>query len=72
MRSASIAALDPDRALVIGNRGVGKSFWAHALADQETRVHVAQTFRELTTIDVLIGFNASSRVPHCVARGCEP
>jgi hypothetical protein len=56
------AALDPDRALVIGNRGVGKSFWAHALADRETRVYVARTFRELTAIDVLIGFNASSRI----------
>ena len=25
-------ALDPDVALVVGNRGVGKSFWASALA----------------------------------------
>jgi hypothetical protein len=56
------AALDPDRALVIGNRGVGKSFWAHALADRETRAYVARTFHELTAIDVLIGFNASSRI----------
>ena len=56
------AALDPDRTLVVGNRGVGKSFWAHALADPQTRAYVAKTFRELAAIDVVIGFNASSRV----------
>jgi hypothetical protein len=55
------AALDPDRALVVGNRGVGKSFWAHALADRGTREHVAKTFRELSAVDVVIGFNAASR-----------
>jgi len=56
------AALDPDRALVVGNRGVGKSFWAHALADRETRAYVAKTFRDLSQLEVVIGFNASSRV----------
>lgn len=56
------AALDPDRALVVGNRGVGKSFWTHALAEPDARAHVARTFRELATVDVVVGFNASSRV----------
>ncbi|HVV82010.1 MAG TPA: hypothetical protein VHE35_02980 [Kofleriaceae bacterium] len=55
------AALDPDRALVVGNRGVGKSFWSDVLANQVTREHVAKTFRELAAVEVLIGFNASAR-----------
>ena len=55
------AALDPDRALVVGNRGMGKSFWAHALADAAAREKAATTFRELTSTDVRIGFNASER-----------
>jgi hypothetical protein len=56
------AALDPDRALVVGNRGVGKSFWTHVLAEPQKRAHVAKTFRELAAVDVFIGFNASARI----------
>jgi hypothetical protein len=56
------AALDPDRTLVVGNRGVGKSFWTHVLANSEARTYVARTFRELTAVDVVMGFNASARV----------
>jgi hypothetical protein len=56
------AALDPDRTLVVGNRGVGKSFWTDVLADSDARSYVAKTFRELATTDVVIGFNASERV----------
>lgn len=55
------AALDPDRTLVVGNRGVGKSFWTDVLADPKARGHVARSFRELTAVDVVIGFNASER-----------
>lgn len=55
------AALDPDRALVVGNRGVGKSFWSDVLANPTTRQHVAKTFRELAAVEVDIGFNASPR-----------
>lgn len=55
------AALDPDRALVLGNRGVGKSFWTHALADDDTRSVAAKTFRELAAVDAIIGFNAAKR-----------
>lgn len=40
------AALDPDRALVIGNRGMGKSFWANALIQDDTRRKIAETFPE--------------------------
>jgi hypothetical protein len=56
------AALDPDRTLVVGNRGVGKSFWTHVLADPPARSYVAKTFPELAAVDVVIGFNASERV----------
>jgi hypothetical protein len=56
------AALDPDRALVVGNRGMGKSFWAHALANSAARERAATSFRELSAVDVCIGFNASERI----------
>jgi hypothetical protein len=54
------AALDPGRALVVGNRGMGKSFWAHALAQEATRENAAKilSFKELARTIVHIGFNA--------------
>ena len=36
-----MAALDPERTLVVGNRGVGKTFWSTALVDDKTRAHLA-------------------------------
>jgi hypothetical protein len=39
------AALDPDVALVVGNRGVGKSFWASALAGEASRAAIADAYR---------------------------
>ena len=56
------AALDPNRALVVGNRGMGKSFWTHALADPTARELAARTVRELSSTEVHIGFNAGERV----------
>ncbi len=41
------AALDPDRTLVVGGRGVGKSFWAGALLNQQTRDVVAARYPKL-------------------------
>ena len=55
------AALDPDRALVVASRGMGKSFWTHALATPAARQKVADQFHQLANIDVRIGFNASER-----------
>ena len=57
------AALDPERALVVGNRGMGKSFWTHALANPAARQSIAGALRlpELATTHVCIGFNASTR-----------
>ncbi|WP_437528561.1 hypothetical protein WME79_45865 [Sorangium sp. So ce726] len=57
------SALDPERTLVVGNRGMGKSFWAHALAQKEIREEAAQRFRQpdLYRTSVEIGFNASEQ-----------
>ncbi|MGB8840362.1 MAG: hypothetical protein WCC64_04765, partial [Aliidongia sp.] len=54
------AALDPDRSLVIGNRGMGKSFWASALVDPKSRKRIAEALPEArlgrSDIDVRFGF----------------
>jgi hypothetical protein len=57
------AALDPERSLVIGNRGMGKSFWTHALVDTSVREQVASTFGfpVLRSTRVRFGFNGSER-----------
>jgi hypothetical protein len=41
------AALDPERPLVVGGRGVGKSFWAGVLTDDTTRNVVAGRYPRL-------------------------
>jgi hypothetical protein len=46
-------ALDPDVALVVGNRGVGKSYWAGALAQNDARERVAQAYRRQLKLDGL-------------------
>lgn len=52
-------ALDPDRVLVIGNRGVGKTFWSAVLVHPETRAKVAKTFPRLRLqkLDAVLGFH---------------
>jgi hypothetical protein len=54
------AALDPDRSLVIGNRGMGKSFWASALVNKDSRLRIAEALPEArlghSEIDVRFGF----------------
>lgn len=46
-------ALDPDAALVVGNRGVGKSFWASALTQPGARARVAEAYRRRLKLDGL-------------------
>lgn len=55
-------ALDPDRALVVGSRGVGKSFWAAVLANPKTRIAAAEAYPKLNlnTFDVSLGFHEGS------------
>lgn len=52
------AALDPERVLVIGGRGTGKSFWSATLLDSKTRRFVAQSYPrlELDQCDMALGF----------------
>lgn len=79
------AALDPERALVIGNRGVGKTFWSTALVDNTTRAHIAKlpVYRrlELGNVEATIGFDGSyssavapSRdvIDECQRAGAQP
>ena len=51
--------LDPDRVLVIGNRGVGKSFWSAVLVHPNTRVRVAKDYPRLRLdkIEAVLGFH---------------
>lgn len=52
-------ALDPDRALVIGNRGVGKSFWSAVLVHDKTRATVSNDYPRLRLdrLDAVLGFH---------------
>lgn len=62
------AVLDPGRQLVVGNRGMGKSLWTHALTNPEVRKRVASVYGQpsLNRTDVVIGFNGSDK-PSVVA-----
>jgi hypothetical protein len=53
--------LDISRSLVVGNRGVGKTFWSHALSDPKGREVVAKAYAlpELLTIDAVFGFRGA-------------
>ena len=55
--------LDLRRQLVVGNRGMGKSFWTHALGNKDIRDRLAEHygFPELKATEVRIGFNGSEK-----------
>jgi len=55
---------DLSRQLVVGNRGMGKSFWAHALMNEELRGRFADTYKlpVFENTKVVIGFNASTKI----------
>jgi hypothetical protein len=46
-------ALDPDRALVVGGRGMGKSFWAGAYVSREARVAISGAYPNLRLAQVV-------------------
>ncbi|RZZ89628.1 hypothetical protein [Pseudoxanthomonas winnipegensis] len=52
-------ALDPDRAIVVGNRGVGKSFWSGALTEDKTRelLDLAYPKLKLASVRASLGFS---------------
>lgn len=56
--------LDARRQLVVGNRGMGKSFWTHALLSAELRDRLADFYghSQLKTTRVEIGFNGSTKI----------
>ncbi len=56
--------LDMKRQLVVGSRGMGKSFWTHALTDPSVREQLANvyTFPMLKNTQAIIGFNGSTKL----------
>lgn len=56
--------LDLRRQLVVGNRGMGKSFWTHALLNGSLRELLAKRYRypALEKATVVIGFNGSTKI----------
>lgn len=54
--------LDLRRQLVVGNRGMGKSFWTHALLNHTLRGKLADHYQhpELRSTEVKVGFNGST------------
>jgi hypothetical protein len=56
--------LDMKRQLVVGNRGMGKSFWTHALTNSAVRERVANAyaFPALARTNVVLGFNGSTKL----------
>ena len=56
--------LDLKRQLVVGNRGMGKSFWTHALLNDELRQRLAHvySFPTLARAKAAIGFNGATKV----------
>jgi hypothetical protein len=56
--------LDAKRQLVVGNRGMGKSFWTHALLNPDVLKHVADaySFPTLSRTKVVLGFNGSAKL----------
>lgn len=57
------AVLDLSRQLVVGNRGMGKSLWTHALINPQVREQAAKAYNQprLTKTEVIIGFNGSDK-----------
>lgn len=59
---AHIKALRLECNLVIGARGVGKSFWTAALGSSSLRAALGQSVRDLEHTDVRIGFSVSPNI----------
>jgi hypothetical protein len=78
---AHIKALRLESSLVVGARGVGKSFWTAALNDPALRAMLGQSVRELEKTQVHVGFSGkqdiASRPESAVfadlmEKGCTP
>lgn len=58
------SVLDLGRQLVVGNRGMGKSLWTHALTNAAVRERVSDVYKhpQLKRTEVVIGFNGSEKI----------
>ncbi|HSH49489.1 MAG TPA: hypothetical protein VK991_12965 [Halomonas sp.] len=54
------SALNPDTAVVVGDRGTGKSFWSAALNGEATRGAIARQLKRLRLDKVKVGWGYSS------------
>ena len=61
---AHLKALRLECSLVVGARGVGKSFWTQALASADLRSMLGQSIRELDRTDVYTGFAEMGAIAH--------
>ncbi len=59
---AHAKALRLESNLIVGARGVGKSFWTAALASQDLRALLGSTIRELDQAEVRIGFSVHETI----------
>jgi hypothetical protein len=73
------SVLDLGRQLVVGNRGMGKSLWTHALTNAAVRERVSDVYKQpqLKRTEVVIGFNGSEKThpiaptPESIKRALE-
>ena len=61
---AHLKALRLECSLVVGARGVGKSFWTQALASADLRSMLGKSIRELDRTDVYTGFAEMGAIAH--------
>lgn len=63
------AAIDPRRTLVVGGRGVGKSYWASVLYDKAARQAASRAYPHLNLdhLDVWLGFHEGASGSNSVA-----
>ncbi len=59
-----VKALRLECNLVVGSRGVGKSFWTAALGSSDLRATLGSSVRELDQTDVRIGFSVAGSIEH--------
>lgn len=55
-------ALSRDAVLVVGARGVGKSFWTAALSNDQLRRQIGESVQELVNTQIRVGYAANSNI----------
>src|SRR5579872_4586974 len=55
-------ALDPTREIVVGDRGVGKSFWSSVLKDDVARTAIAPIYPRLRLNDTTVSLGFSEAI----------